>query len=86
MKPTDIFLAVFFSLAAVGVAFIGWADSTGRMRVECVDKGVVATIDRVNYRTAYFTLEDGRSFHRSQPSNLVPGAEICLKSEPVYDF
>lgn len=74
------------AIALIPVAVLIWAEQTGRTRVECVDYGVVQTIDRVNHRTAYVTLEDGRSASFNQPSHLVPGKKVCLKSEVVYDF
>ena len=63
-----------------------WAQETGVIRYECVDHGVVETIDKVNYRTAFFTLTDGRTGYLSQPRDLVPGKEICLHQKRIYDF
>lgn len=77
-----IFAAVVLILAGVTI----WAEETGRIRYECVNTEVVETIDRVNYRTAYVTLRNGETASFSQPWNLVPGKEVCLKTERVYDF
>jgi len=74
------------AIAVIPVVVLVWAEQTGRAYRECVDYGVVQTIDRVNHRTAYVTLEDGRSVSFNQPRHLVPGKEVCLKSEVVYDF
>lgn len=72
-------------LAVCVVGFIIWAEQTGRIRHVCVDEGVVKTIDRVTYRTAWFTLEDGREVSFTQP-DIYPGKTICLKSKVVRDF
>lgn len=76
------------ALLLVGIAIVGfiiWAEQTGRIRHVCVDEGVVETIDRVTYRTAWFTLEDGREVSFTQP-DIYPGKTVCLKSKVVRDF
>ena len=76
-----------FVFSAAAVVLLGViAEETGLVRSECTDWGVVETIDKVAYRTVFFTLKDGRAGHLDQPYNLVPGEKICLHSKRIYGF
>lgn len=71
-------LAHWYWLLALGVITAIVYDETHPYA--CVDEGVVKEILAVNYRSATFLLEDGRTIDLSQ-ATLKPGDTTCLKRE-----
>lgn len=86
MEKISIVMSVLVAIVVAASGLTIWAEETGRIRYECVDRGVVEVITEVSHRRAFVRLEDGRETSISQPRNLVPGKTICMKSEKIYDF